>query len=55
LRAGILLVLGALFAIHTQQALRGLLFVGAAIMVVTAVFEFNRLLAVSIEREKATS
>ena len=53
LRAAILLALGALFAIHTQQALRGLLFVGAAIMVATAVFEFNRLLTGAIERESS--
>jgi hypothetical protein len=55
LRAAILLALGALFAIHTQQALRGLLFVGAAIMVATAVFEFNRLLTGAIERESSTN
>jgi hypothetical protein len=55
LRAAILLALGALSAIYTQQALRGLLFIGAGIMIVTAVFEFNRLLTGAIERENLTN
>jgi hypothetical protein len=53
LRAASLLAVGALAVLYTQQALRGLLFVGAAIMIATAVFEFNRLLTGAIERESA--
>ncbi len=51
LRAALLLATGALAVLYTQQALRGLLFIGAAIMIATAVFEFNRLLTGAIERE----
>lgn len=51
LRAALLLATGALAVLYTQQAMRGLLFTGAAIMIATAVFEFNRLLTGAIERE----
>jgi hypothetical protein len=33
-------------------ALRGLLFIGAALMIATAIFEFNRLLVRAAEKEK---
>lgn len=53
-RAIILVAVGAFIVINTQVALRGLLFIGAALMIATAIFEFNRLLVRSIEREKAS-
>ena len=39
---------------NTQVALRGLLFIGSAVMIATALFEFNRLLVRSIENEKVS-
>lgn len=51
LRAALLMATGALAVLYTQQAMRGLLFIGATIMIATAVFEFNRLLTGAIERE----
>jgi hypothetical protein len=53
-RAIIFVALGSYIAINTQVALRGLLFIGAALMIATAIFEFNRLLVRSIEKEKAS-
>ena len=53
-RAVILVALGAFSAMNTEVALRGLLFIGAALMIATAIFEFNRLLVRSIEKEKAS-
>lgn len=51
-RAIIFIALGAFTVINTQVALRSLLFIGSALMIATAIFEFNRLLARSIEKEK---
>ena len=53
-RAIILVALGAFSAMNTEVALRGLLFIGAALMIATAIFEFNRLLVRSIEKEKTS-
>ncbi len=53
-RAIIFVALGAFIAINTQVALRGLLFIGSALMIATAIFEFNRLLVRSIEKEKVS-
>ena len=53
-RAIIFIALGSYFAINTQVALRGLLFIGAALMIATAIFEFNRLLARAAEKEKVS-
>jgi hypothetical protein len=51
-RAIIFVALGSYIAINTQVALRGLLFIGAALMIATAIFEFNRLLVRAAEKEK---
>ncbi|NBO35769.1 MAG: hypothetical protein EBU89_07685, partial [Actinobacteria bacterium] len=53
-RAIILVALGAFIVMNTQVALRGLLFIGSAVMIATAIFEFNRLLVRLIENEKAS-
>lgn len=53
-RAIILVALGAFAVLNTQIAMRGLLFFGAALMIATAIFEFNRLLVRSIENEKVS-
>jgi hypothetical protein len=53
-RAIIFIALGAFMVMNTQVALRGLLFIGSAFMIATAIFEFNRLLVRSIEKEKAS-
>ena len=51
-RAIIFIALGAFTVMNTQVALRGLFFIGSALMIATAIFEFNRLLVRSIEKEK---
>ena len=53
-RAIIFVALGAFIVMNTQVALRGLLFIGSALMIATAIFEFNRLLVRSIEKEKVS-
>ena len=53
-RAIIFVALGAFIVMNTQVALRGLLFIASALMIATAIFEFNRLLVRSIEKEKAS-
>jgi hypothetical protein len=53
-RAIIFIALGAFMVMNAQIALRGLLFIGSAFMIATAIFEFNRLLVRSIEKEKAS-
>jgi len=52
-RAIILVTLGVFSTINTEVALRGFVFIGAAVMIATAIFEFNRLLVRSIEKEKS--
>ena len=53
-RAIIFVAIGAFAVINTEVAVRGLLFIGSALMIATAIFEFNRLLVRSIEKEKAS-
>ena len=53
-RAIIFIALGAFMVMNAQIALRGLLFIGSAFIIATAIFEFNRLLVRSIEKEKAS-
>jgi len=53
-RAIIFVALGAFIVMNTQVALRSLLFIASALMIATAIFEFNRLLVRSIEKEKAS-
>ena len=53
-RAIIFVALGAFIVMNSQVALRGLLFIGSALMIATAIFEFNRLLVRSIEKEKVS-
>jgi hypothetical protein len=53
-RAVIFIALGSFVVLNTQVALRGLLFIASALMIATAIFEFNRLLVRSIEKEKAS-
>ena len=52
-RAIIFVALGTFIVMNTQVAVRGILFIGSALMIATAIFEFNRLLVRTIENEKA--
>jgi hypothetical protein len=52
-RSIIFVAIGAFIVMNTQVALRGLLFIGSALLIATAIFEFNRLLVRSIDKEKA--